>query len=103
MKAQSTIRPERFKIIDLGIKKELVLCENINEITNEENEILYAYDMTMQTVGSHSNVIADLIHLKYTYDDELSLLNKGLLDSQNQSYITYRDYVNDVKLFIESV
>lgn len=99
MKTQSTIKPEKFKVIELGIKKEIVLCENITNFTNEENEVLYEYDMTMQTVDKDSDLIAEFIHLKYDYDDEIALLNKGLLDNQDIEYLAYRDYVEEVKEF----
>lgn len=99
MKTQSTFKPNKFKINDLGRFKEVILCENIIETQNEEGDTLYEYDMTMATTQSQTrdDLIADLIHLKYTYDQEIALLNKGLLDNQNQEYIAYRDYVNECK------
>ena len=99
MKSQSTVRPEQFTINDLGKKKEIKLCENIVEIINEDGETLYEYDMELQTISKDTNLIGALIHLKYTYDDELALLNKGLLDNQNIDYIAYRNYVLQVKAY----
>jgi len=99
MKSQSTVRPEQFKINDLGKKKEIKLCENITEVVNEDGEILYEYDMELQTISKDTNLIGALIHLKYLYDDELALLNKGLLDNQNVDYIAYRNYVLQVKAY----
>jgi hypothetical protein len=99
MKTQSTVRPNKFKINDLGRFKEVILCENIIETQNEEGDTLYEYDMTMATTQSQTrdDLIADLIHLKYTYDQEIALLNKGLQDVNNIEYIAYRDYVNECK------
>jgi hypothetical protein len=99
MKTQSTVRPNKFKINDLGRFKEVILCENIIETQNEEGDTLYEYDMTMETTQSQTrdDLIADLIHLKYTYDQEIALLNKGLQDVNNIEYIAYRDYVNECK------
>ena len=99
MKTQSTVRPEQFTINDLGKKKEIKLCENIVEIVNEDGETLYEYDMELQTISKDTNLIGALIHLKYSYDDELALLNKGLLDSQDIEYVAYRDYVLQVKAY----
>jgi hypothetical protein len=99
MKTQSTFKPNKFKINDLGRFKEVILCENIIETQNEEGDTLYEYDMTMATTQSQTrdDLIADLIHLKYTYDQEIALLNKGLQDVNNIEYIAYRDYVNECK------
>jgi hypothetical protein len=99
MKTQSTVKPDKFKINDLGRFKEVILCENIIETQNEEGDTLYEYDMTMATTQSQTrdDLIADLIHLKYTYDQEIALLNKGLQDVNNIEYIAYRDYVNECK------
>lgn len=96
MKTQSTVRPKHFKINDLGNKKELILCENINQITNELGDTLYEYDMSMLTTKSQSrnDLIADMVRLKYTQDDEYALINKGIADNQDAEYVAYRDYVN---------
>ena len=99
MKNQSTIRPNKFKINDLGRFKEVILCENIIETQNEDGDTLYEYDMVMTTTKSQTrdDLIADLIHLKYTYDQEIALLNKGLQDVNNSEYIAYRNYVAECK------
>ena len=101
MKTQSTVRPEQFTINDLGKKKEIKLCENIVEIVNEDGETLYEYDMELQTISKDTNLIGALIHLKYSHDDELALLNKGLLDNRDVEYIKYRDYVQEVKMYLK--
>lgn len=99
MKTQSTVRPEKFKIKDLGKVKEISLCENITETQNEENDTIYEYDMVMVTTKSttRDDIISDLVHLKYTYDQEIALLNKGLQDVNNSEYIAYRNYVAECK------
>lgn len=95
MKTQSTIKPNKFKINNLGGFKEVILCENIIETQNEEGDILYEYDMTLAKTKSQTrdDLISDLIHLKYSYDQEIALLNKGLQDLNNIEYIAYRNYV----------
>lgn len=99
MRTQSTVRPNKFKIKDLGKVKEVILCENITETQNEDGDIIYEYDMSMKTVQSQTrdDLIADLVHLKYTYDQEITLLNKGLQDVNNIEYIAYRNYVSECK------
>jgi ketopantoate reductase len=102
MKTQSTVRPEKFKIKDLGKVKEVILCENITETQNEEGDILYEYDMIMVTTKSQSrdDIIRYLVHLKYTHDNEISLLNKGLQNAQDVEYIAYREYVSECKSLV---
>ena len=56
--------------------------------------------MVLKTVHKGSNLTAELIHLKYSHDNELSLLNKGLLDNSDIEYLNYREYVNEVKSFV---
>ena len=103
MKTQSTIKPNKFKINDLGRFKEVILCENIIETQNEDGDTLYEYDMIMATTQSQTrdDLIADFINLKYTYDQEIALLNKGLQDINNIEYVTYRDYVFECKNAVE--
>jgi hypothetical protein len=103
MKTQSTIRPNKFKINDLGRFKEVILCENIIETQNEEGGTLYEYDMSMITTQSQTrdDLIADFVHLKYTHDQEIALLNKGLQDVNDVEYIAYRNYVSECKVFVK--
>ncbi len=56
MKTQSTVRPKQFTINDLGKKQEIKLCENIVEITNEDGDLLYEYDMELQTILKGANL-----------------------------------------------
>ncbi|MCK9577339.1 MAG: hypothetical protein M0R51_15655 [Clostridia bacterium] len=102
MKTQSTIKPDKFKIKDLGKVKEIMLCENITETQNEEGDTIYEYDMVMVTTKSttRDEIISDLVHLKYTYDNEIALLNKGLKNAQDIEYIAYRNYVDECKYFV---
>lgn len=102
MKTQSTIKPNKFKINSLGGFKEVILCENIIETQNEEGDTLYEYDMTLAKTKSQTrdDLISDLIHLKYSYDQEIALLNKGLQDVNNVEYVAYRAYVNECKAVV---
>ena len=103
MKTQSTVRPERFTINDLGKNREVTLCYNIEETTNKENEIMFAYDMIMHTVDKEINLISALVNLKYSYDDEIALLSKGIFDNTDIEFIEYRNYVSEIKMFVKGV
>ena len=103
MKTQSTVRPEQFTINDLGKKREVKLCYNIEQTSNEDGEIIFVYDMELHTVSRDINSISALVNLKYDYNDELALLNKGITDSADIEYVAYRNYVAEIKNFIKGV
>ena len=103
MKTQSTVRPEQFTINDLGKKREVKLCYNIEQTSNEDGEIIFVYDMELHTVSRDINSISALVNLKYDYNDELALLNKGITDSADVEYVAYRNYVAEIKNFIKGV
>ena len=94
MKAQSNIKPDTFTLNDLGKKKEIILCENITEFTNDGG-LFYEYDMTLVTalINNRDDLIVALVRCKYSIDDEFAVLNKGIADNTNTEYIAYRDYV----------
>ena len=103
MKTQSTIRPEQFTINDLGKKREVKLCYNIEQTSNEEGDIIFVYDMELHTVSRDINSISALVNLRYSHDDEMALLNKGITDSADTEYVAYRDYVLEIKNFIKGI
>ena len=103
MKTQSTVRPEQFTINDLGKKREVKLCYNIEQTSNEEGDIIFVYDMELHTVSSDVNSISALVNLRYSPDDEIALLNKGITDSADTKYVAYRDYVLEIKNFIKGI
>ena len=103
MKTQSTVRPEQFTINDLGKKREVKLCYNIEQTSNEEGDIIFVYDMELHTVSRDINSISALVNLKYDYNDELALLNKGIADSADIEYVAYRNYVAEIKNFIKGI
>ena len=94
MKAQSNVKPIEFILNDLGKKKEIVLCENITEFTNDDG-LFYEYDMTLVTavINNRDDLIVALVRCKYSIDDEFAVLNKGIANSQDTEYLVYRDYV----------
>jgi len=103
MKTQSTVRPEQFTINDLGKKREVKLCYNIEQTSNEEGDIIFVYDMELHTVSRDINSISALVNLRYDYNDELALLNKGITDSADVEYVAYRNYVAEIKNFIKGI
>ena len=64
---------------------------------------MFAYDMIMHTVDKEINLISALVNLKYSYDDEIALLSKGIFDNTDIEFIEYRNYVSEIKMFVKGV
>lgn len=102
MRASSTTAPAKFWFNVIGDKVELFLHENIVEVTKEE-ETHYESDMYFGVADNNRDaIIAGFVRLKYSIDKEFALLNKGIANPTNVDYISYRDYVQEVKNFIDT-
>lgn len=105
MKNETTIQPIRLSYRKLsGSLYEVELNENIvqSERTHEDiTETIYTSDRfaNIIEVNSNDDIIVGLIRLKYSQNDEYALLNKGIANNQDIEYLTYREYVEEVKEF----
>jgi hypothetical protein len=103
IKNQSTSSPQEIQVRKLsGNLYEFIGHTNITqEVINREDEQVAVYnsDMTHLTVriNSRDEMISALIRLRYTQDAEFALINKGIANSTNTEYITYRAYVETCK------
>jgi hypothetical protein len=103
MKNETTIQPTKLSYRHLSGKLyEVELNENITqeERTHEDTtETIYISDRysNVVSVESKDDLIAGLIRLKYSVNDEYALLNKGIANAQNIEYIAYREYVEECK------
>lgn len=99
MKTRSTIRPADFEITEIGTAKEILKAENINEIVDEQGTC-YEYDLYLSTstAKDYSDLVKDIIHARYPYDEELKLINIGIADSASPPYVAYREYVAFAKM-----
>ncbi len=105
----SKAEPERFKITPLGHGRfDVRISENITEETaerktrdGETTEITqYRHNLYTAVVKAddYGSLIAGIIHLKYSLDDESALINKGIADAENAEYTAYREFVGAVKV-----
>jgi hypothetical protein len=101
VKYQSNIIPEVLAVRKLGKDLyEIVSNENIETVNkideNGLNQTVFASDMSIvrQEIKNRSEMIAALIRIKYTSDDEYALINKGISDKDNAEYVAYRQYVS---------
>lgn len=99
-RTNSTTRPNKFWHNDLGKTVELVLHENIEEVTRD-GEVSYDSDMTFGVAkNNRDDIIAGFVRLKYPIDKEFALLNKGIVDPLHPEFVEYRDYVAEVKVYV---
>ncbi len=97
--SESNIIPEDLKVGKLGGNL-YELESNVNITTVEKDEgTFYLCDKTLMQVNINNkdDGIVALIRLRYTLDDEFTLINKGIADSTNVEYQTYRSYVSTCK------
>lgn len=102
--------PKRFEIEPLseGVF-DVRINENIKKVTvprrkrgtvDETEEIKrFQHDLYSAVVRAkdYGSFIAGIVHIKYNSDDEIALINKGIVDAENEEYKAYRAFVTDVK------
>ena len=59
------------------------------------------YRLYLETVSvdNYDDMVSALVALKYTPGDEISLMRKGITDSENEEYAVYLAYVTACKTF----
>lgn len=94
MKTMSNIKPQKLAISRIGKHYEIIYSNNIQEI-NVDGETHYEYDMKLikAKINSRDEAIEIFVALEYSTGAEISLIKKGMLDSNNQEYLNYLDYV----------
>lgn len=103
VKCESQFAPDDFVVRKLGKNfYELEANQNIVQFEGERDEIkqtLYSYDKSRSQVRikSRNDGISALIRLCYSQDDEFALVNKGIVDKEDSSFIKYRSYVENCK------
>ena len=100
MRVNSTERPNKFWHNEIGDKVELVLHENIEEVT-KDGEVSFDSDMSFGVAANNRDaIIAGFVHLKYSVDKEIALTHKGIANSNDPEYLEYRAFVAEVKAFV---
>lgn len=65
----------------------------------------YLITYTMYSPGKYEVIVNQLIKQKYSDSEEFALINKGIINNQDEEYVTYRAYVEQCKeearVFIE--
>lgn len=64
---------------------------------NDETKYLVNY-ISYNTVIGYDKIVQGLIKDKYSIEEEICLTNKGIVDSNNEEYVEYRNYVEQCKI-----
>ena len=95
--SQSNNIPNDFEVKHLGgTLYELIENRNVVEVKTVEDETNYQSNLTIirTNISNREEAVIAFIRLRYTQDDEFSLINKGILDNTNSRYLEYRNYVD---------
>lgn len=110
VKSESNERPLDFELSVLYNSIELTFNENIVEVERydhmaEKTTTFFEYDTYQFTshAKTYGDLTKDIIHLKYTYDDEMSATNKGINNPTDETYLKYREWVSFAKQEAQSV
>lgn len=105
--ARAVNSPQQFDINHLfGNVYELTHTDNIHKVTvtdreSDKKRTEYEYSLYLETVSvdNYDDMVSALVALKYTLGDEISLMRKGITDSENEEYAVYLAYVTACKTF----
>lgn len=95
MQTQSTIKPKPINIKKFGYHHfEIEMSDNVKYFENEEG-IMFSYDLIIyqQAIHTREELISSLIHMRYSTDDEIALIHKGISDNTQEEYMRYREFV----------
>lgn len=97
-KAFSNTFPQN-RIEDLGNNKySCRICDNIEELS-EGSPNAYSFDSyrSVFTAYKYEELLVNIIHTRYSYDDENNLINDFLEKGANENYSKYRQFVSWAK------
>ena len=108
---RSSESPRLLDVVQLGGNRfDISVAENIHTITTPIRTRGAAVNKTETTeqfefdrynavieADDYGTFIAGAIHVRYSADDEIALINKGIADAENEEYKAYRSFVADVK------
>ena len=102
-KANSSIQPTEFELYQVdGNQWGVAYNTDIEEHTVTEDEqiyTLYTYVVrrSTSTITNYGELVSALVHLVYSFDDEIALNRKGVLNPDDEEYLAYILYVEICK------
>lgn len=88
-------------VFDVSIAEDIKQTTQTRRRPDKEPETVDVYEYNrlnaIVRADDYGSFIAGTIHIKYTADDELALVNKGIVDKTNSEYVAYREFVDEVK------
>lgn len=89
-KSTSEVRPQnKVERISKG-KYSCRICDNIIE-----NDDSFSFDSYRSSfcAATYSELLVNIIHTRYSYDDETNLINDFLAEGASEKYTKYRNFV----------
>jgi predicted transcriptional regulator with HTH domain len=107
-KTLSSIYPERLHVKKIGDFYEISLHENIKEREVEIHDkkvINYESDLTISRskCDNYDELKGAFVKLKYNQDQEFAIVNKGIVNIENEEYKEYRSFVEEIKTFVNTL
>ena len=106
----SSCRPHDFEFENSGTLCNIATNDDIvsQEVIDEESGEVYTqfkYKRYASSVELHNydETVAALVHLKYSLDDEIALLKKGMINEMDEEYSVYIEYVDSCKEYAREV
>ena len=106
----SSCRPPDYEIKDLGNGFDIAANDDItyHEVIDEETGDLievykYSRYAAYANINNYGEAVAALVHLKYSLDDEVALLKKGMQNPEDEEYVVYLEYVERCKEFARTI
>ena len=99
-KSTSDVRPQnKIERISKG-KYSCRICDNIVESDNS-----FSFDSYRNSfcAATYSELLINIIHTRYSYDDETNLINDFLAEGANEKYTKYRSFVAWAKEMAKSL
>lgn len=106
----SSCKPSDFNMKDNGDGYDIAVNTDITRqqvVDEESGELVYVYKYVRYAattaLKSYDEAVAALVHLKYSLDDEVALLKKGMADFENEEYVAYLAYVEGCKEYARTI
>lgn len=91
---QSTVCPQALTVTPLpGGRFEIMACQDITESQGESGPV-YTYTMYLsaEPATDYNSMVQAIMHTRYSYDDEMGIINDYLAGGSSAEYSQYTQY-----------
>lgn len=77
----------------------ITVYDNNGETTTTHTEYEYTEFTSVSEIDGYESAVGALVQLKYSKDDEIALIHKGMDEKTNEEYVAYRNYTYNCKVY----